>query len=364
MADEKAPAAEKDPRVQTEEDTTPRPKIFTSEPLRLPDGTTTTREEIEAKAKAKEEKPKPKLEEPPAAKAEEDKPKPPVEDDRFKGLRFDDLPEDLKARFARQRVNRVTAQMHDERRAREAAEARLAELEARLAAAPTAAAPQAPTRPKQEDFADYDQYVEALTDWKLEQRAPKTPEAPPPPKPAAAPPPPELPPEFFEARDAFVAEGVAKYTDFREKTAAPGVVFTQAMLNHVFEADNGVDIAYHLAENPQESARLSRLDKQALREAIVRLDTLAGVGALKTHVSSVETPEASQGGEEPAAAPPEAPPAQSSPRKRISNAPEPLKRVRGGGSEGPKPSLAELAEKDPELYRQVRMKQMRARGQL
>jgi len=136
----------------------------------------------------------------------------------------------------------------------------------------------APTR-EQYEF-DEEKYLNAVVDWRLEQREAKA---------------------IHERRQAEIqttqrnflqtAEqrriqtiegGRAKYPDYDESIKAlPYSVMNEEMLVAVLETDNPVDVSYHLAKNPAEAERISKLPfiKKAME-----------LGRLETKISQVSKP--------------------------------------------------------------------------
>lgn len=70
----------------------------------------------------------------------------------------------------RARVQEATRKLADERDRNRALEDRLARLEARAGGAPEPVAEAAPEKPVPQGFATYEEYVEALTDWKTDEK--------------------------------------------------------------------------------------------------------------------------------------------------------------------------------------------------
>lgn len=149
------------------------------------------------------------------------------------------------------RIDQITRQKHD-------AERRVEELEQRLNT--TSQQQIAPAgKPKLEDF-DYDdaKYIDALTDWKVgnaldtrqkqdterqqQQTARQTAQ------------------NFESKREQVIAEGIAAYEDFEEKTLNnPNLVITQDMANVLTESELGRDVFYYLGNNAEESRRIAGL---------------------------------------------------------------------------------------------------------
>lgn len=80
---------------------------------------------------------------------------------------------------------------------------------------------------------------------------------------------------FNEALTDFNTEGASKYKDFADRVGKSpdqgGPAITPIMAEALFEADGGVDIAYHLATNKAESERISKMSPVGQAMEIVRL---------------------------------------------------------------------------------------------
>lgn len=167
------------------------------------------------------------------------------------------------------RINELTREKHEERRAREAAEQRAADLERRLQALergekpqgePAPQQPQADGRPKLEDFDfDAEAHAEAVAEWKfhqLEQQREARKQA--------------------EQRQATLAEReaafIAEHPDYREVAHAPHVPITREMAEVIVQADDPPAIAYYLGKNLAEAAEISRMSPLAQARAIGRIE--------------------------------------------------------------------------------------------
>lgn len=95
------------------------------------------------------------------------------------------------------------------------------------------------------------EYIEALTDWKLglrdfksEQATKRKEET-------------ESQATFMQKLEGQRAKGEEKYEDFRDVVSA--VDFTSATMTAIVESERGEDVAYYLAGNPDEMARIEKL---------------------------------------------------------------------------------------------------------
>lgn len=198
----------------------------------------------------------------------------------------DDKPKPNSLKYWKQRAR-------EEKRAREAAEREV--LLAQLRSEPKAAEPQvteAPKgKPKLDDFASFDEYQEALTEWKVDQRlaarqkeqteaqqktAQQRYEA-------------ELQQRFRDSAD----EAREKYDDFDEVVGNPSLKVTKAVAHLVGETDNPGEVSYFLAKNPGEVKRLNGLSPA---KAAVELGKLEARLASKSAVTKAPPPPAKAGG--------------------------------------------------------------------
>lgn len=137
---------------------------------------------------------------------------------------------------------------------------------------------------------------------------------------------------FNQTAADFFAEGEEKYGDaFGAMKKGPdegGPAITTAMAEAMFEADNGVDIANHLIQNPDESVRIAQMTPLGQVRAITRLEAKLEAGG----------------------SPPPPPPPPPPPR---SQAPEPLKKTKPNAV--PNKPMSELSIGE---YYAARMKQL------
>lgn len=130
---------------------------------------------------------------------------------------------------------------------------------------------------------------------------------------------------YKEAMSDFQAEGAAKYKDFNEIVARPtsqgGPAFTTIMTEALFESDMGIDVAYELAKNPQETLRISNLSPVAQAKAIFEAEAKVKAN--------------------------QAPPK--------SKAPAPVKPVRGGSSAAQSKPVSEMSMAEYAAHRQKQM---------
>lgn len=189
----------------------------------------------------------------------------------------------------------------DYRRERELAlQAKIDELERKTTGQTGETVPASDAKPNSDQFEDYDDYVEALTDWKTGQKIAKAREE-------SA----KIAAEQAKATSAqrvqqgfqeAVKVALSKHPDFDDVVRGSTAPITQAMDDAIKVSPDGPEVMYHLAKNPQEADRIARLSP---------LMQILEMGKLQAKVTQV---------------PPKAP----EPR-RITNAGEPITTVSGAG---------------------------------
>lgn len=120
----------------------------------------------------------------------------------------------------------------------------------------------AQAKPKQEAYQSYEEYLEALTDWKLTARL-KT----------------ERTRIQEESQKQTVAQGFEaqvksareKHADFDALVYNESLQISETMREVILQSDDGASLAYHLGKNPEEAARIARLAPMAQIMAIGRL---------------------------------------------------------------------------------------------
>lgn len=156
-------------------------------------------------------------------------------------------------------------------------------------------------KPTPDQFADYAQYVEAITDWKAEQKVAE----------ALA-----RRDETEQRNRAQAAEQArvqtwaerqqaarAELPDFDDVIEASNAPMSGAMREVILESELGPRIAYHLAQHPQDAARIARLPPLAAAREMGRIEAAL------------------------------AKPAEKPALRTVSNAPPPITPVRGAGGQ-------------------------------
>ena len=190
--------------------------------------------------------------------------------------------------------------------------------------------PAAKPPPKEDDFDDYNEYIDALTDYKVDQKMAEY----------------DRQTQLRAANETHaakratlvekLAQGSEKYDDFDEVINDPIVPIHEGMVDILAETEYPAEIAYYLGKNLATATKISRMPPLAAARAI---------GSIEAKIAADEEKTSSG----PSAAP--KPPV----KKATTSAPEPITPV--------KPRGAEVVSKDPskmtnEEYRAWRMGHM------
>jgi hypothetical protein len=230
-----------------------------------------------------------------------------------------DASRDEKGRFkpgVQQRIDEITRQRHEAER--EAAYWRQRATAGTDQQAQNTAQPQA--KPTADQFQDYAEYVEALTEWKADQKVSQA----------------------FSARDAEKAQEAdskvqqtraeawterqqqarTAMPDYDEVVGLSDLPIAPHIGDVLLDSENGPQLAYHLAKNPDLAAHLNTLSPLAAAREL---------GRIEASLDKPATPAA----------------------KTVSNAPAPIKPIGSGRTS----AADNLAGADMEQYRAIRAKQ-------
>lgn len=184
-------------------------------------------------------------------------------------------------------------------------------------------------KPKPDDFETHAEYVEALTDWKVDQKD-KTRQA-------------EAQKSKLEAERASVVKSynerkeafVAQTPDFDDVIeAVDGIRVSPAVSQIILESENGPLLAYELAKDPEEFERICNLPPLACAREMGKFES-----KLAAKASEAKLPET----------------------KKITKAPKPIAPVTAGGKGSVSKSLTDpnLSQSDYEKLRREQMKKRR-----
>lgn len=170
------------------------------------------------------------------------------------------------------RINKITwqreeatRQLEAERRERERLQAELEKVKQPQKKAPDA-------KPRIDDFDTDAEFLDALTDWKIEQRDRQTKSEQ------------KKLRELDERRKAdetyretcmrVNGAGINKYEDYEQVVfSLPGNIMNKQLAEAVFETDRPEDVAYYLGKNRAEAERISRLNPRKQAIALGKLES-------------------------------------------------------------------------------------------
>lgn len=188
------------------------------------------------------------------------------------GSEGDKKPEEKPAKKGgfQKRIDKLTRELAETRRQLEAnASAKPAAAEAKPAEqAPAQAADDfAKPKPKLEDFPSLEDYTEAVSDWKLDQREHSKAQA------AAKERAEKEAKELTESWQTRKADAQARHEDFDEVLeAVSDVKIPPALQRAILESEHGPEIAYTLAQDRKELARIAALSPLAAAREVGKLE--------------------------------------------------------------------------------------------
>ena len=170
---------------------------------------------------------------------------------------------------AQQRINEITKAKYEAERAaaywKGIAEGRTPQAQ------PAIEQPQEPAvKPNLSDFTDYETYIEALTDWKTEQKIAQVTNH----QRAAT----AQERQQFEAIELAKSwadrQGAARKSipDYDEVMGGADTIVSPSVTDAILTSDRGPEVAYHLAKNPALAERLNRLSPIAAAREIGRIE--------------------------------------------------------------------------------------------
>jgi hypothetical protein len=194
--------------------------------------------------------------------AEEAKTPPPDSDPEKKQEPKEDVPAGVQKRIDKA----VAKQREAERRAQEL-EQRLAEIQGSRPAEPKHAEPaKAEGRPQAESFSTYDEYVEALADWKLGEREKQREQA------EAERKARDEQKQVADAWNKRVEQAKQKHDDYDDVIAEAEIPITNAVRDALLTSEHGPELAYYLAQNPEECKRIAALQPVAAIRELGKLE--------------------------------------------------------------------------------------------
>ena len=285
--------------IKKEEETKPEVKVAEKEPEKKSGDKKEEEKKVEEKAK----------DEPPKASAENTD-----EDKKKEKEKEDDLKDPVEKRIGKLTKKwRTTERERDfERAKRLEAEAELAKLKSQIPSA---------DKPKREDFEDEAEFLEALTDWKVESKLKAHSEVvtkkigEDAEKQAAT--------EIEQELEEISEKGQDKYEDYSTVVFDKDLVLTQGMVETALLTDIAEDILYYLGKNPDISAAIGEMPALKAAKEIGKIEARLVAEKKKPDEKKADPP---------------------APAKKLTQTPEPIDPVRSTGAIDKDPSQMSAKE--------------------
>lgn len=168
------------------------------------------------------------------------------------------------------RIDKLNARYAEERQQREALEQRLAQLEGAgdSKSKKVETKVEAGGKPSPDDYESHADYVDALTDWKIDQREKAKVEH-------------EQKSKLQTEQQKLIQDHSARVESFKKKTADFDDVLSEvdeipvspAVQELILTSDNGPALMYELAKNPEEFERINKLSPLAAARELGRLES-------------------------------------------------------------------------------------------
>lgn len=181
------------------------------------------------------------------------------------------------ARGVQKRIDELVRQREEERREKERL---LAIIEQSLPKQPQTPAP-ADGKPVPDQFEDYESYLEALVDWKSDQKISQREQVR------------ERQTSEQQKVSAFqeqVARAREQYADFEAVAFNPSLPISEHMQAVILDSDQGAALAYHLGKHPGEAARIAQLPPMAAARELGRIEATLQAPAAPRRASSAPEP--------------------------------------------------------------------------
>lgn len=169
-----------------------------------------------------------------------------------------EAPEDKKSKGVQKRIDELTANWRNEQREKEWLRQQYEMLQQQVQTAkPEAPRPVVEGRPKIEQFEDVNDFVEAMSEWKLSQADKARTEAS---RQEAE----QRQQQELQARVSTMVDSARqKYADFDEVVLSNAAIpISQFAAEALVNMEKGADVAYHLGKHPQEAARIASLPEK------------------------------------------------------------------------------------------------------
>jgi hypothetical protein len=187
------------------------------------------------------------------------------------------------------RIGKLTKKMRTAERERDFEKEKRFEAEAKLKELLSKVSD--PAKPSKEDFDDEDAYIEALTDWKIENKLKASQK--------------EMVEEVeetdarkeyiaaYEGLDEAMARGKEKYKDFAELTLNKDLILSTDTVQILLDTEIPEEIMYYLASNSDVSEKISGLDPVRAAKEIGKIEVKLSKGVESTvkHKKQSSAPE-------------------------------------------------------------------------
>lgn len=177
------------------------------------------------------------------------------------------------------KIDKLTARNYQLSETNAQLQQRLEAIERRLAGEP-ARKPTESTKPVPDNFKTYEEYVEALADWKSEQRVAKAFDE----KEQTTQKQAEdaRVKEVFDSYNKRVEEARGRFEDFDEVVGRDDISIPQSVQLAIVEMDNGPEVAYYLGQHPEEAKKLL---------AMTPMQSVIAVGKMSATLGTTNSPE-------------------------------------------------------------------------
>jgi hypothetical protein len=166
------------------------------------------------------------------------------------------------------RIDEITKKRRTAERERDFEKKKRLELEAEVKK--LKAAIPAKDKPKKEDFEDQDAYIEALVDWKADQKIKGVQEEAV--KVTEEDTEKEALQEFNDKIVSAVEQGREKYKDFDQLVMVDTLIMPPEMTSIILESEIAADIMYYFGSNPDESAEIAKLSPLKAAKKIAEIE--------------------------------------------------------------------------------------------
>jgi hypothetical protein len=203
-----------------------------------------------------------------------------------------DEPEDKPAKGVQKRIDELVRQREEWKRQAEQWQQMAARQPVETAPSAQPEMPAGPPKPRSDDYETYDEYEDALADWKVEKKWHQLQQK-----------------QILQTRQQLIqswtTKAEAKYPDWK-MVFHNSLPVTQTMADVLLESEIGVELGYHLGKNPLEAARIAALPPHLQGRELGKLEAkIANAPPPQRNQTNAPTPTSPVGGRETPAKNPE-----------------------------------------------------------